>query len=223
MKWLNFPSWSKSIWIHCSANHKTIDFRFGHALTLFSAFPISFPFTLWLSFCQVNLHAFSWDTLGDSFRSLLGADSDRMLTEEHMSRRDPLRNTLWFQLQPHCEREFITREILSTSLLLFKKNMYMCFNVLVPEKSNFISVINEKKNKVKINNQKTWNRFRVAPKRAHLIFRFISIFILCAGGLQPGILWFPLRQSGSQVAAWNVVGSRSTWGCQVVTKSPESQ
>ncbi|KTF79586.1 hypothetical protein cypCar_00028232 [Cyprinus carpio] len=34
---------------------------------------------------QVNLHAFSWDTLGDSFRSLLGADSDRMLTEEHMS------------------------------------------------------------------------------------------------------------------------------------------
>ncbi|XP_016094263.1 glycosyltransferase-like domain-containing protein 1 isoform X2 [Sinocyclocheilus grahami] len=34
---------------------------------------------------QVNLHTFSWDTLGDSFRSLLGADSDRMLTEEHMS------------------------------------------------------------------------------------------------------------------------------------------
>ncbi|XP_059356742.1 glycosyltransferase-like domain-containing protein 1 [Carassius carassius] len=34
---------------------------------------------------QVNLHAFSWDALGDSFRSLLGADSDRMLTEEHIS------------------------------------------------------------------------------------------------------------------------------------------
>lgn len=27
-----------------------------------------------------------------------------------------------------------------------------------------------------------------AYRRAHLVFRFISIFILCAGGLQPGIL-----------------------------------
>uniref|UniRef100_A0A671RMT7 tRNA-queuosine alpha-mannosyltransferase n=1 Tax=Sinocyclocheilus anshuiensis TaxID=1608454 RepID=A0A671RMT7_9TELE len=34
---------------------------------------------------QVNLSAFSWDTLGDSFRSLLGAESDRKLTEEQMS------------------------------------------------------------------------------------------------------------------------------------------
>uniref|UniRef100_A0A672P2L0 tRNA-queuosine alpha-mannosyltransferase n=1 Tax=Sinocyclocheilus grahami TaxID=75366 RepID=A0A672P2L0_SINGR len=34
---------------------------------------------------QVNLSAFSWDTLGDSFRSLLGAASDRKLTDEQMS------------------------------------------------------------------------------------------------------------------------------------------
>ncbi|KAI2660646.1 Glycosyltransferase-like domain-containing protein 1 [Labeo rohita] len=33
---------------------------------------------------QVNLDAFSWDALGDCFRSLLRADSDRMLTEERM-------------------------------------------------------------------------------------------------------------------------------------------
>ncbi|ROL55081.1 Glycosyltransferase-like domain-containing protein 1 [Anabarilius grahami] len=34
---------------------------------------------------QVNLSAFSWDTLGDGFRSLLRTDSDMMLTEEHIS------------------------------------------------------------------------------------------------------------------------------------------
>ncbi|KAK7169062.1 hypothetical protein R3I93_005150 [Phoxinus phoxinus] len=34
---------------------------------------------------QVNLSAFSWDTLGDGFRSLLRADSDMMSTEEHVS------------------------------------------------------------------------------------------------------------------------------------------
>uniref|UniRef100_A0A8C1P8F2 tRNA-queuosine alpha-mannosyltransferase n=1 Tax=Cyprinus carpio TaxID=7962 RepID=A0A8C1P8F2_CYPCA len=34
---------------------------------------------------QVNISAFSWNTLGDSFRALLGAESDRKLTEEHMS------------------------------------------------------------------------------------------------------------------------------------------
>ncbi|XP_026073903.1 glycosyltransferase-like domain-containing protein 1 isoform X2 [Carassius auratus] len=33
---------------------------------------------------QVNLRAYSWDTLRGSFRSLLGAESDRKLTEEHM-------------------------------------------------------------------------------------------------------------------------------------------
>ncbi|XP_051762462.1 glycosyltransferase-like domain-containing protein 1 isoform X3 [Ctenopharyngodon idella] len=34
---------------------------------------------------QVNLSAFSWDTLGDGFRSLLRADGDMMLTGEHVT------------------------------------------------------------------------------------------------------------------------------------------
>ncbi|XP_051566385.1 glycosyltransferase-like domain-containing protein 1 isoform X3 [Myxocyprinus asiaticus] len=34
---------------------------------------------------QVNISSFSWDTLGDGFRSLLSAESDMILTEEHSS------------------------------------------------------------------------------------------------------------------------------------------
>ncbi len=45
----------------------------------------------------------------------------------------------------------------------------------------------EKNNKVKIT-IKNLKPLSCCARRAHLIFRFISIFILCAGALQPGIL-----------------------------------